>query len=367
MLLESDLRDLLCFVSPEPVLSIFLNTDLVVGTSETYKLHLRNMLKQVHLPPDEELVEQYFAQEYDWSAKSVALFSSVPQQYFRVFPLAVPVRDWVHVGERPSAKQLVDLFDTYGGYGVTLIDKQSARLFLFHMGELQEQESINGEEVKHTKRGGASSVHGQRGGVAGQTQREQQIVERNMKQTAEIAVRFFEEKHIRRVLIGGTESNTALFRSMLPKSWQSLVVETFTISMTASHADVLAHAMQIGRNAELHREAHIAENLLAAASPKGSGAIFGLQETINAINEERVRTLVLSEELHQPGHYCKVCGLLSLAPEALCPRCNNSMEQTTDIIELCTNAVINKGGEVEILHTSSPIENIGSIGAMLRY
>ena len=43
------------------------------------------------------------------------------------------------------------------------------------------------------------------------------------------------------------------------------------------------------------------------------------------------------------------------------------MEQTTDIIELCTNAVINKGGEVEILHTSSPIKDIGGIGAMLRY
>ena len=366
MLSESDLRDLLCFVSPEPMLSVYLNTDPVEGVSETYRLHLRNMLKQAHLPQDEEAVEQYFAHQYDWSAKGMAVFSSASQHYFRVFPLAVPVRDWVHVGERPSAKQLVDLFDTYGGYGVVLVDKQSARLFFFHMGELQEQESIDGEEVKHTKRGGASSVHGQRGGVAGQTQREQQIVERNMKQTAEIAARFFEEKHARRILIGGTESNTALFRSLLPKSWQSLVLETFSISMTASQADVLARAMQIGREAELHREAHVAENLMAAAA-KGSGAVFGLNETINAINEERVRILVLSEELHQPGHYCKVCGLLALAPEALCPRCNNGMERTADIIELCASEVVNKGGEVEVLHASSPMQGVGEIGAMLRY
>jgi len=366
MLLESDLRDLLCFVSPEPVLSVYLYTDPASGTSETYKLHLRNMLKQAHLPQDEEVIEQYFAHQYDWSAKGVAVFSSAPQKYLRIFPLAVPVRDWVYVSERPSAKQLADLFDTYGGYGVALIDKQSARLFFFNMGELQEQESIIGEEVKHTKHGGASSVHGQRGGVAGQTQREQQLVERNMKQTAEIAARFFEEEHARRILIGGTESNTALFRSMLPKSWQSLVLETFTISMTASQADILARVMQIGQEAELHREAHVAESLLAAAA-KGSGAVFGLKDTLNAINEERVRTLVLSEGLHQPGHYCKMCGLLSLAPEALCPRCNNSMEHTTDIIELCANAVLNKGGEVEVLHASSPVEDIKGIGAMLRY
>jgi rubrerythrin len=366
MLLESDLHDLLCFVSPDPILSIYLNTDITDNTSETYRLHLRNMLKQAHLPQDEEIVEQYFAHHYDWSAKGVAVFSSVPQNYFHAFPLAVPVRDSIYVGERPSAKQLVDLFDTYGGYGVALVDKQSARLFFFHLGELQEQESIDGEEVKHTKRGGASSVHGQRGGVAGQTQHEQQIVERNMKQTAEIATHFFEDKHARRVLIGGSESNTALFRSMLPKAWQSLVLETFATSMDASHNDVLARAMQIGREAEAHRETHIVENLLASA-PKGTAATLGLKNTIDSINEERVRILVVADDFHQAGYYCKVCGLLSLNPEPLCPRCNNSMEHTTDIVELCSNAVINKGGEVEVLHASPKMEELEHVGAMLRY
>ena len=114
-------------------------------------------------------------------------------------------RSLVHVGERPLVKPLKDLLDSYGGYGVVLVDKQGARLFHFNMGVLTEQEGVLGEVVKHVKRGGASSVHGRQGGVAGRTDHMEETIERNMKEACEFAVRFFEENHVRRVLIGGTD------------------------------------------------------------------------------------------------------------------------------------------------------------------
>ena len=44
------------------------------------------------------------------------------------------------------------MFDVYGGYGVILVDRQGARVFHFHLGELVEQEGVLGTLVKHTKR-----------------------------------------------------------------------------------------------------------------------------------------------------------------------------------------------------------------------
>ena len=45
-----------------------------------------------------------------------------------------------------------------------MVDKQGARLFYFHLGELREQEGVLGESVKRTKRGGGSQAAGRRGG-----------------------------------------------------------------------------------------------------------------------------------------------------------------------------------------------------------
>ena len=54
-----------------------------------------------------------------------------------------------------------------------------------------------------------------------------EVVDRNMKDSVDFAVHFFEENRVRRVMIGGTDENVSLFRSLLPKSWQSLVMNSF--------------------------------------------------------------------------------------------------------------------------------------------
>ncbi len=107
-----------------------------------------------------------------------------------------------------------------------------------------------GETVRHTKRGGGSQTPGRRGGVAGQTGYVEEVTERNMREAVEFAIHFFAEKNVRRIVIGGTEDNVALFRNQLPKAWQSLVIGSFPISMLATHTEVLERAMQIGEEAE---------------------------------------------------------------------------------------------------------------------
>lgn len=102
MLTDQDVRELLKFTSPHPVLSVYLSTDPTLGNKDSYRLRLRNMLKKVNLPQDEEAVERYIMQEYDWSGRGVAVFSCVPEGFFRAYALAVPVRDLVHVATVPA-------------------------------------------------------------------------------------------------------------------------------------------------------------------------------------------------------------------------------------------------------------------------
>lgn len=367
MLNDAELRELLEINVPESVLSVYLNTEPSKGNTETYKLRLRNMLKTVNLRQDVEAIERYVDHEYDWNGRGLVMFSCVGKAFFQTFPLAIPVRDFAYVGNQPSIKPLANLLENYGGYGVVLVDKQGARLFSFHLGHLNEQEGVMGETIKRTKRGGASSVHGQRGGVAGKTNAMDETVDRNMKDMAEFASRFFEENRVRRILISGSDDNVSLFRSLLPKAWQSLVVGTFPMSMTATHAEVLVRALEIGDHAEREREKRSLDTLLTAASKKKNEAVMGLENTLLAINNGRVRTLILIEDKHQSGFHCPDCNILTTNPVEHCSDCGGKITPLPDVIEIAVSAVISHGGDVELLSTTPEFEEKGGIGALLRF
>lgn len=366
MLTDRDLQELLSYKADTPVLSVYLNTDLSQGNAEVHKLYLRSMLREIDLHEDVEAVNRYFDHEHNWSGRSVVVFSCAAQKYLRAFSLAVPVRSRVRVGEQPHVKPLADLLDSYGGYGVVLVDKQGARLFHFHLGELREQEGILGESVRRTKRGGGSQAAGRRGGTAGQTAYVEEVTERNIKEAVGFAIHFFTENSVRRILIGGTEDTVAMFRNLLPKSWQSLVVGTFSIGMTASHNEVLDRAMQVGLQAERSREARLVDVLMTNAA-KGRGGVINLDDTFGAIREGRVQTLVIREGYRTPGTRCKSCGYLSAVELEYCPFCGGECEVIRDAVELAVHQVMRAGGDVEVLHADQAVGSFNQIGALLRY
>lgn len=262
MITDQNIQELLHYQPGQPVLSVYLNTDPAEGHTDFHRRRLRSMLKEIDLPEDVEKIIGFIEHEHDWVGKSLAVFSCANDGFLRAYPLAIPLRSRVRVNERPYVKPLADLLDSYGGYGVVVVDKQGARYFHFHLGELQEQEGVVGESIRHTKRGGGSQSPGRRGGSAGQTGHVDEATERNMREAAEYAVHFFSEKNVRRILIGGTEDNVAMFRNLLPKTWQSLVVGSFPISMMASNSEVLGKAMEIGTRAEMQRESNLVKTIV---------------------------------------------------------------------------------------------------------
>ena len=172
--------------------------------------------------------------------------------------------------------------------------------------------------------------------------------------------------HVRRILIGGTDDNVALFRSQLPKSWQSLVIGSFPVGMTASNQEVLERAMAIGKEVELKLEAQLAESIVTDAA-KGKGGVVNLEETLNAIHEGRVLTLLIREGFRAPGSRCSSCGFVSSLPMDTCPYCGGKAVDVPDAVELAVRRTILAGGEVEVLDLDQEVKGFQQIGALLRY
>lgn len=371
MLSDDAVKELLEYDAPHPVLSVYLNVHPERQSTEADKLRLRGLLKDAardrkDVDDDVAAVEHYFGHQYDGSGRTLALFSSAAAGFFRAYSLQVPMRSRARVMPHPYVKPLADALDAYGHYGVAVVDQQGARLFDFHLGELREQSGILGESVKHTKRGGASTVPGRMGGTAGRTRHEEEKVTRNMRDAAEFAVGFWQQNGSRRILLGGTDDALTQFRSALPKAWQERVMGTFSIEMGAGHADVLDKAMQVAVAVERQREAKLVEQMITAAA-KGGPGVIRLDDTLGAVHEGRVQTLLVHAGYRAPGRCCRNCRYVTSQALEVCPFCGGSFEAIEDAVEEAVRRVMADGGDVQVVHDNPRLQQAGRIGGVLRY
>jgi peptide subunit release factor 1 (eRF1) len=368
MLTEKNLRELIRYRPDEPVLSVYLNVDPKEGSADVYKLNLRQQLKDFEktAPDDVEAMISFIEHQYDWSGRSLALFSSSKDNFFRHFSFSTPIRSRTRRMMKPYVKPIADILDNYGHYGIAIVDKQGSRLFHFHLGELREFEGTSGETVRHTKLGGGSQAPGRRGGTAGQTRYADEVAERNLKESARLAAKFFKDNQVRRILVGGTEATVSFFLSQLPKASQSLILGTFPMEMSAGTAQILDKVVEVAQRAEQEKERNLIDAVVTAAA-KGQEGVVGLDQTLAAVHAGRVQTLLVSEGFRSAGYRCEGCEYLSSYAPEQCPFCSNEFVEIQDAVELAIRRVFADGGDVEIIHENLKLENAGKIGGLLRY
>jgi peptide subunit release factor 1 (eRF1) len=368
MFTRRDLQELVAARLRSPVLSVYLSVDPSQRTIDSYRPRLRQLVRP-YLPEasaDLEAALRFVEQEYDRTGRSLALFSCAAEGFFRSYAFHLRLRDRARRLDQPYVKPLAEVLDSYGDIGVAVVDKQGARLFRFHLGELREEQGVLGQAVRHTKRGGASTFPGRRGGVAGQTRRAEEVADRNLKDAARSASEFFRTNKVRRILIGGTDENATRFAPLLPKALQSRHMGTFPIEMTAGHDEVLEKAMAFVRAGEEEEETRLVEVMITAAA-KGREGVIRLDDTLARVHEGRVKTLVLSEGFRAPGYRCRGCGYLTSQRLEGCPFCGRAFEKIEDAVEMAVRKVIADGGEVEVVRDNRDLERAGRIGALLRY
>ena len=360
---EEDLRELVEFQGEgSPVVSLYLDTDLTHQTKEKCKLTLWELFRRLEEEVPQEArnrVEHFLDFEHDWQAKGIAAFSCQARDLWRVYRVAVPLASIAFIGERPNIKPLATLLDEYKPCAVALVGRDRARFFVIRLGEIIEYEMMTDEELP--------GRHKQGGWAA---QRYQRHVDdralHNLRQVAELALHFCQANECQRLILGGTEQNTALFREMLSKSVQKLVVGEIPLDIEASANEVLLRSKGIFLAVEREREAKLIEAVVSAAATGGRG-VTGLADTLATAQEGRIQTLVMSAGYAAPAYRCSGCGYLTVQPLEECPFCGSEFEEIADAVNLVVRRVVEDGGRVEVVPDSKALRQAGGIGGLLRY
>jgi peptide subunit release factor 1 (eRF1) len=353
------------------VVSVYLDTDSTRQSVEAIKLTARGLLKEVQAQHDKEAqaIERYLDLSYDWSKPGLALFCGKGGDFFRAYDSPVAFRNRIRLSARPYVKPLTHLLDHYAHFGVILVDRVGGKFYEYHLGELQASDTYTGEIVRRIKDGGGSSAVGRRGGGGtsgpGGSKHEDEVASRNMRECAAAANQFFSERPIRRLFLGGTSENVAQFRDMLPKQLQSCLAGSFPMDIDASESDVRQRALNLLREVNAEREAKLVDRLITLNAQRAN-AVVGLDETLQAVSDKRVETLIISDGYRTPGYIHESSGYV-VANMTRSPLAEVDMVEVVDVIETAVGQTVSQGGHVEVIAENPYLEEVGRIGAILRY
>ncbi len=362
MISQNELEELASFVSAgAPALSLYLDTDLTQQPKEKCKLVLRDLLQKVEesvCEADMARVDQFFALEYDWQARAVALFAADGEGLWRVYRLPLPVESQAHTGDGLYLAPLAEVVVEHERVGIVLVDRESARFFLAQLGEIEEKNEWVGQDLKRHKQGGFAASRLQR--------HEDNVADQNLKLAAEVAARFCRENQCTGIILGGSDETVPLFRDRLPKAVQKLVLGTLHLDMASSATEVMERSMELVLNQECERKQELVESMITAAA-KGGDAVIGLADTFYMVHQGRVRTLILEKGFDAEGYLCDDCDYVSAELIEKCPFCGGSPRKVEGAVNWIIRSILTAGGKVEAVTDSEALSRAGHIGAILRY
>jgi peptide chain release factor subunit 1 len=370
-LTEASVRELASFKGTQaPVTSCYLNVDgSRLVRRKDLELHLDAVLRRrrERLQSDGDRsssvdlrrIEDHIKSGFDRSGvRGLALFSCAAHDLWRVFELPVPVRDQLIVAERPHVRQLESVLDQYQRFGVLLVDRQRARMFLFELGKLVEKSELFDQLPRHDDDRGDLSKDQVRGHV-------EVAARHHLRRAAQVAFQVLQEQGFDHLIIGAPEELTGELERELHSYLRARIAAWINIAIGASDDEIRQTALEVEAAIERAREADMVRRLRDAIGSR-TGGVAGLADVLAALVERRVDTLFVSEGFESPGWRCRSCRYMGLRGRN-CPVCPSRMERVDDIVEEAVEEALNQSCRVETCRSNADLDVAGRIGALLRY
>lgn len=287
--------------------------------------------------------------------RGLALFSCAGQGLFREIRIGRPVRDQVALNRAPRVGQLEEALEAQVPFVVVLADRQRCRIFRVNSEGAVELAGPCDERAR------AVDVDRELGGFG---HYEDEAVRRHFRRCAATLSDHVEQLPGVRILVGGTDDIAAELERHIEPALRSRLAGHVPLPVTATQREVVVAVAEAGWAVERQVEENLVEALRQRAAT-GAGGVVGLEPTLEALEQRRVATLLVSRDFRAWGGRCPSCGWTG--PDLrLCRRCGTRLEEIDDVVETAIDQAMAQQAGVVVCNNTE-LDRFGHIGAIERF
>jgi peptide subunit release factor 1 (eRF1) len=356
-----------------PVLSVYLNTqpDQHGRAPETgpYLQREFKALARTWAPGsperqsfdrDVERITAYAADKIESAANGAAIFACWgAEEFFEAVQLTAPVSEnRVYAYNQPHLYHLALLDEQYPRYAAVLTDSNTARIFVFGLGQVIDSDKVKGDKVHRVKVGGWSQARYQRRVGNAHQQHAKEVMER----LAEIV----REDHVSHIILAGDSVVMPSLQAEIPQEMASMV-EVMKLDIHSSDQDVLTATLHKLQEDEAKSAVEKVDRLMQQYRARGL-AVVGPQETLEALANGQVEELLISSTL-ELSHPQPEAVEAILAPELPDSAGGTESDQPrqASLPDLLVTKAKQTNAEVSFLEDPALLESVGGVGAFLRW
>jgi len=282
----------------------------------------------------------------------------------KVYQTGVGLPASAHWRRGTFLRPVLEAMDEHERYAVVLADKNRSRIFTVLMGEIVEHSGLFSATSGRTRGTGTDQWWSQK---RFQRHHDQEVVVHAKRVVDALHDLDAEVSFDRLIVAGPTEAASQLAR-LLPTRMRGKLVETISLSVTASAKTVLARILEVQHAMEREHEVEIVEGVMAELF-EGGKAVAGLEAVVEATNQGRVWKQVYVKGLAAGGGECRSCEVFSVDESGQCRVCSQALEPVPRLVDRLCQAVIEAGGQVETIDgpAAEKLAAHGGIAALLRY
>jgi len=289
-------------------------------------------------------------------AHGLAVFCCGRADLFETVKLPRPVDSGIMIDDSPWIEPLAGMLSS-DRWVILLANRRSARLLAGNRDTLEEIASFQ-DDV----RGQADAGEQAR---AERSQAEEH--EEHLRKAAYEAFKQYRRAPFDHFLIGIPSELRGTMEHQLHASLRERLRGFIEVDVEHSSPDDVARAAASDiEAAERRHEREKLDRLLEGVGAGGRGAA-GLDDTLGALNERRVETLLLAEGFTAPGSVCSSDGFVAAQEGGTCPVDGGELVRRDDIIESAIELALAQSADVLVVRHHDDLSELGSIGATLRF
>jgi hypothetical protein len=314
-------------------------------------------------------------QAYEADRGGCALFACEGLGLWRPLFFARPFRDALCADGIPHLGQLARLAGRQRPALVVVPGLEGADVYEVRLGDVDVEASVRGPVPRSDSEkfnAGTGQPRREFEREAKNERRQEEWARRNRQAAAAQVTLLFDRTPTARLVLVGTAEGAAAFARELPERVREAITarvplpRAWASSGGIRRSGVRALAQEVLGDGEDGAEREVGR--VVGEALRGGVAVVGPDDVVLAVNEGRVHTLVVEEDLERRGFSCDNCGALGPDVEAaeVCPFCGGELRAVQNLREALVARTLASGGRVELIRHEHRLHSYRGVGALLR-